>query len=196
VDFSHYLSSLMFIALLCTSLACAQTHSPSRPSASDFSLPLAPNQNDVPAKKSAAPIIYRNTQYGFCFMLPASWKGYSIITHEWSSESSGFGEAPSGPLLLIRHPKWTKNDPYEDIPIMIFTHAQWRRVDDGDVSVSAAPFGPGELGRNSKYVFAIPPRYYLDDLTGWEKVVKIVNHQSLRAPCEGHKVIHEPSLRK
>ncbi len=25
------------------------------------------------------PIVYHNMQYGFCFLLPADWKGYTIV---------------------------------------------------------------------------------------------------------------------
>jgi hypothetical protein len=114
--------------------------------------------------------------------LPASWKGYSIVETQWDgSRGSESDLEEHGPLILIRHPLYTENNPREDIPIMIFTRKQWREVDNGDFSVSAAPFGPGEIGKNKKYVFALPPRFDYDFLDGWEEVVKIVQGGPLHA---------------
>jgi photosystem II stability/assembly factor-like uncharacterized protein len=166
-------------------VSSTQDFQPSKPLAG------AANRQAAPPKKEAAPITYRNTEYGFCFSLPASWEGFSIITGQWSGESPGSTESTSGPMLRIRHREWTEDDPREDIPIMVFTRAQWRLVEKDEITVSAAPFGPGELGRNSKYVFAIPPRYTSDNATGWREVVELVNHNSLRAPCGAHSVRHE-----
>lgn len=47
--------------------------------------------------------------------------------------------------ILIRHPKWTVEDPRQDIPIMIFTIAQWNKLAKEEFAVSAAPIGPVEL---------------------------------------------------
>ena len=57
---------------------------------------------------------------------------------------------------------------------MVFTPAQWRSVRQEKFLVSAAPFGPGELGRNSKYVFALPPRYDYSFPPGYEEVEEIM----------------------
>lgn len=86
-----------------------------------------------------------------------------------------------GPKLLIRNPHWTEENPWEDIPIMIFTHPQWKLVKDGSLDVSAAPFGPEEIGRNRKYVFALPPRYSYDENHGYEEVIKIMERRPLHA---------------
>jgi hypothetical protein len=87
-------------------------------------------------------------------------------------------------MLIIRNPRWTDDNPYQDIPILVFTSAQWRDVDSGEFSVSAAPYGPGELGRNSKYVFALPPRFagFNDDL-GTEEVLQLLSQNPFHAPC-------------
>ena len=74
----------------------------------------------------------------------------------------GKGEGDStvtGLLLSIRHPLWTKENPRQDIPIMVFTVEQWNVLQKGDFSVSAAPIGPSKLGSNYAYVFALPARY-------------------------------------
>jgi hypothetical protein len=118
-----------------------------------------------------APVIYNNKQYGFSFTLPASWKGYTILTTAWG------GAGDQGPVLTIRNPQWTQADPHEDIPIWIFTHDQWNRVQNDHLIVSAAPFPPSELGHNRRFVFALPPRYSYDELPGVEEVLKInANH--------------------
>jgi len=41
-----------------------------------------------------------------------------------------------------------------------------------------APFDPGEFGRNSKYVFAVPPRWDCDFAEAWEKAEKILGSKS------------------
>jgi hypothetical protein len=130
-------------------------------------------------------VIYRNTQYGFDFILPKSWSGYNVVADGWkgvSLEGSTSGQVTqTGPKLLIRHPQWTKENPREDIPIMVFTLAQWQLVEQEQISLGAAPVGPTELGRNSKYVFALPARYNYDFLTGYEEVEQIMEKNPLKA---------------
>ncbi len=137
-----------------------------------------------PASSAAAQIEYRNAQYGFCFSLPASWKGYTIVSDGWNGTPRDGGPAVTGPRLLIRNPAWTAENPREDIPILIFTRAQWRRVAREGMSVSAAPFNPFQLGHNRRYVFALPARFDFDQLSGVEEVGKLVMGKSLQAPCE------------
>jgi hypothetical protein len=64
---------------------------------------------------------------------------------------------------------------------MVFTLDEWNQVQQEKISVSAAPFGPSELGRNQQYVFALPPRYDYDFLTGFEEVEKIMQDNPLKA---------------
>lgn len=124
--------------------------------------------------------------YGFCFSLPENWKGFSILQKEWegyTSCSKGDCTVTHGPQVVIRNPKWTSTQPHEDIPVMVFTVRQWESLQQGKFFVSAAPFGPGELGRNSKYVFALPARYNYDFSEGWEQVGTIIQSHPLHAPC-------------
>ena len=151
--------------------------------------PAGAGAQAVPApasKPSAAPatIVYRNNAYGFCFVLPANWKGYTIVPEQWSGTILSSGQAVHGPQLLIRNPKWTKKTPYQDIPIMVFTPAQWQQVEAVTMSVSAAPIGPSELGQNSRYVFALPPRWigFTDDL-GQQELETWMSQNRLQAPC-------------
>jgi hypothetical protein len=132
------------------------------------------------------PLVYRNTQYGFCFRLPADWKGYTLIWEKWEGsplDNTTTRKPIEGPNLRIRHPKWTQDDPHEDIPIMIFTVAQWELAETDEYSFSAAPIGPGEIARNSRYVFALPARWSFDEATGVQEVVQLIQQHSLQAPC-------------
>ena len=131
------------------------------------------------AKKPATTrtIAYTNKKYGFRFDLPESWKGYSIVMGTWGGAAalgpdSSKWPKEEGPEITIRHPLWTKANPRQDIPIMVLTHRQWALNERQELIVSAAPFGPGEIGRNSRYVFALPPRYDYAFPTGYEEVEK------------------------
>ncbi|MGA2754246.1 MAG: hypothetical protein ABSE53_10785 [Terracidiphilus sp.] len=143
---------------------------------------LTPAAKTAPAQQAS--IVYRNTQYGFCFVLPASWKGYTIVSEEWRGTILSSGQVVHGPQLLIRNPKWTEENQYQDIFIMVFTPEQWQKVDDAEISVSAAPIGPQELGHNNRYVFALPPRWIgYADVLGWEDLETWMQQNRLQAPC-------------
>ena len=127
-------------------------------------------------------IIYRNDIYGFTFNLPFSWKGYSVVQSTWNGNGvDGPSLNSSGPLISIRHPEWTTEIPRQDIPIMVFTLEQWGEVQAEELSVGAAPIPPGELGRNGKYVFALPARYNFAFPEGFEEVEGIMEGRPLRA---------------
>jgi hypothetical protein len=146
----------------------------------------APTPAPKPAASQAV-IVYRNAQYGFCFLLPESWKGYTIVSEEWNGNLLSSGQEVHGPQIFIRNPKWTTENPYQDIPIMIFTPAQWQQVEDVDIAVSAAPIGPSKLGQNSRYVFALPPRWIgFTDTLGQDELNAWMQQNRLQAPC-GHK---------
>ncbi|HEX2945862.1 MAG TPA: hypothetical protein VHT96_07885 [Clostridia bacterium] len=124
------------------------------------------------------PVKYENKQYGFDFYLPESWKGYKVVEEKWEGR---FGEniIETGPQLLIRNPAWTDKEPYQDIPIMVFTTEQWNALQNEKFYVSAAPIGPSVLGSNSEYVFALPPRYNYAFPKGFEEVEKIMSGSPL-----------------
>jgi hypothetical protein len=128
--------------------------------------------------------IYTNTQYGFSFSLPLSWEGYQIIESKWEGYtpgSQGDVAVEQGPIISIRHPEWTLANPRQDIPIMVFTLAQWDSLQQDKFHIGAAPIGPSELGNNTKYVFALPARYNFSFLTGYEEVEKILEGNPLKA---------------
>ena len=127
-------------------------------------------------------IEYKNTQYGFSFSLPASWQGYSIITATWEGNPAGSDAViEQGPVISIRNPKWTSEKPYQDIPVMVFTVAQWNLLLQEEFHIGAAPVGPSELGRNSAYVFALPARYNFAYPEGVEEVEKILAGDTFKA---------------
>jgi hypothetical protein len=140
---------------------------------------------NLPAKPAEASIEYRNAAYGFCFSLPESWHGYSIVADQWKGYSNdGQGEVvQQGPIVSIRHPHWTRENPRQDIPIMVFTLAQWRSLQKDQFHVSAAPIGPNELGRNRRYVFALPPRFDFAYPAGYEEVEQILGSKPLHGAC-------------
>jgi hypothetical protein len=125
--------------------------------------------------------MYVNRQYRFKLMLPPGWKGYSVVTSEWSGAPLKDGvSAASGPQLTFRHPKWTEANPYQDIPIMVFTKAQWAHIDD--LAVSAAPFPPSKIAENAQYVLALPPRWAgFAEVLGSDVVGKWMATQRLHA---------------
>ena len=120
--------------------------------------------------------------------------GYSVLVERREEElaaKDGGEEKPqqfeNGPMIIIRNPLSTDQDPHQDIPIMIFTYAQWKLVQDDNLIVSAASFGPGELSRNAQYVFALPPRYNYGFETGWEDVNSILQHNPFAFILRGHR---------
>jgi len=129
---------------------------------------------------STEEIIYKNTKYGFTFSLPQGWKGYTIVTETWEGSDVQKGDVERGHLIYIRHPAWTKKTPRQDIPIMVFTVAQWGSVQQGNYLVNGGTIVPNELGRNRKYVFTLPPRANYPDLAGVEDVDDILRHGPLR----------------
>nr|MBP7332992.1 hypothetical protein [Bacillota bacterium] len=63
---------------------------------------------------------------------------------------------------------------------MVFTHAQWDALQNGEFHIGAAPIGPSELARNSSYVFALPARYNYAFPAGYEEVENILKGDPLK----------------
>lgn len=133
---------------------------------------------------SATTVEYNNTQYGFNFSLPDGWEGYSVVVDKWAGnkivQPQGEVLVEQGPQILIRHPQSTPQNPRQDVPIMVFTLDQWNSLLQGKYHVSAAPVNPSELGRNTRYVFALPARYNYAFPEGWEDVEQILQGRPLR----------------
>lgn len=121
-------------------------------------------------------IEYENTEYGFRFALPDSWKGYTIVTNEWEGQAATDGKVvESGASISIRHPEWTADKPRQDIPLYVFTIDQWNELQQEKFFIGPAPMGPGELARNGKYVFALPARYNFAYPDGYQEVEDILS---------------------
>ncbi|WP_222429986.1 S-layer homology domain-containing protein [Paenibacillus cremeus] len=160
--------------------------------------PSEPTSNqDIPRNGSSQPMIpvggqtdhvgqtfYENTQYGFRFKLPDSWKSYAIVTDKWDGlfvgDAQGDKVVESGPKLSIRHPEWTAEQPRQDIPILVFTVDQWNELQQDKFHIGAAPIGPSELTRNDKYVFALPSRYNFAYPEGYQEVEGILKSDPIQ----------------
>ena len=138
----------------------------------------APQQPAAPTAAKQSNPIYVNQQYGFRFDLPTDWKGYTVRMEQWDGTTqTNPPRKEHGPKIILRDPRWTESAPRQDIPIMVFTLAQWNE----DLVVSAAPIPPSELGRNTRYVFALPPRYNFAFPDGFQEVETILQGKPLHA---------------
>jgi hypothetical protein len=159
--------------------ASAQTSEPSRVGPPGVPAP--------PERRPRRSIAYTNDRYGFKFYLPKSWKGYLVVSSKWQSvvqeelDASGNPRPEQGPIFTLRNPRWTEQRPWQDIPIMVFTIEQWGFVHHDRMILSAAPVGPSEIGRNCRYVFALPARYNYADVDGVEEVNALMQTQPLHA---------------
>lgn len=160
-----------------------------------FNLKKTPENNNIVNQNNSTStentiklsrIYYKNSDYGFVINLPNSWEGYSVIEDEW--EGSAVNNTPDqseptehGPLVSVRHPDWEYKSPRQDIPIMVFTLKQWSDLTFDKFHVGSAPINPSEIGRNAKYVFAIPARYNYGFLVGYEEVDLILRGDSVKA---------------
>lgn len=135
-------------------------------------------------KSEVKGIKYTNNEYGFTFDLPSTWKGYQIVSDKWEGNSlkqpNQGAVVQTGPIILIRHPEWKTANPRQDIPIMVFTLQQWNSLQQSDYHIGAAPINPKELGRNGKFVFALPARYNFAFLPGYEEVEKLIESGALK----------------
>jgi hypothetical protein len=146
--------------------------------------PVNQPTTNVNASVPVGTIEYANTQYGFNFTLPVSWTGYTILNDKWKSypiNDTDKTPLETGPLITIRHPEWTTAVPRQDIPIIVFTIAQWSEVVGEKISLGAAPIPPSVLGTNAKYVFALPARYNFAFPAGYEEVDTIIQNNPLHA---------------
>jgi hypothetical protein len=167
---------------LATEITATTTTTTSVEASSEISTTTASAETGTTSPQEQQQIIYTNNQYGFSFSLPISWKGYQIIESKWEGNPAGSATIiEQGPIISIRNPKWTSENPYQDIPIMVFTLSQWDSLQQGKFHIGAAPIGPSELGRNTRYVFALPARYNFAFPTGYEEVEKILEGKPLKA---------------
>jgi hypothetical protein len=135
--------------------------------------------DNVPKRSAELPVRYHNAKYGLTFALPAGWRGYSLVMQEWVGRQSDnkTGEiirTERGPEIVLRHPKWTASNPRQDIPIRVFTRAQWEDVHQEIVWIDAGGT-TDEICHNRNYVFGVHGRFNWGEATGWEETSKIVD---------------------
>ncbi len=137
-------------------------------------LQITKNYSQIEASENEG-VDYKNSQYGFELDLPASWKGYTVTTAPFTSFDK---TVTYGQTITLRSLNWTEQNPTMDIPIEVFPIEQWQKwtATDFDGYPTAAPIGPSERGRNSKYVFATAPRYNYSFLPGFEEVENIIKN--------------------
>ncbi len=131
------------------------------------------------------PIRYHNAQYQLTFYLPDAWRGYSVLTNYWDGQAYSpvqdkIIELASGPIIVLRNPLWKTNDPYQDIPIYVFTRRQWDDIHLGKYDAAGAGGLIEELWHNDEYVFGIHSRTFgfNDELEAWRETEDIVNRNS------------------
>lgn len=133
------------------------------------------------SQPSRLPLRYQDARHGLTFSLPASWRGYSVSFQELEDDTYSPVEDKQiivGETLMItlRHPQWRGGAPHQDIPILVFTRAQWDALHQGKLWPSYYAGGiMNELWHNQGFVFAMSSRYNTDDaVSGWKEVAEIV----------------------
>ena len=129
------------------------------------------NENDISDWKT-----YRNEEYGFEIILLESWKGYKVFKESWNGTTlDGNSVKYEGPKIVIRNPKWSEYEIWQDVPVLVFTKDEWQLIEANNLGIFVAPIAPSKLGENNKYVFALPPRWIgFADALGQDEVQKTV----------------------
>lgn len=136
------------------------------------------------------PVRYHSFKFDFTFYLPKSWQGYSVLVEHWEAPLYAAPDSSSrkilgterGPIIVLRHPQWRMNDPYQDIPIMVFTRQQWEEEHQGRFFPYAGGI-IGELWHNPKYVFGLYSRYnFNDEAKDWKEAEDIINQNRAAHP--------------
>ncbi len=170
---SYVIFGLVLMAILIAAIFWVY---PSKPQVEVEDVPGVSTTTDT-VKDEPKTVVYKNNVYGISVSLPLTWENYTVVMDPWEGYSLQTGEqkiTEEGFTLLIRHPDWDYKAPRQDIPVMIFTLKQWDDMQSDKFHIGAAPINPSELGRNSKYVFALPARYNFSYLTGFEEVEEIL----------------------
>jgi len=131
------------------------------------------------------PLLYYNAQYDFKFWLPVGWHGHSVLNQQWEADTHSPGVVERGPVVVLRHRLWKAEDPYQDIPVLVFSRHQWEGMHKGSFFVGAGGLWE-EISHNSDYVFAISSRFNANDVVkGWKETSNAV---------ERNRAINTPHL--
>jgi hypothetical protein len=89
-------------------------------------------------------------------------------------------------MITLRHPRWQSDAPFQDIPIVVFTRAQWDALNHGKFWPSLFAGGVmDELWHNQSFVFAMSNRYNWGELEGAKEVAEIIEQN-----CAANKMGH------
>ncbi len=123
-------------------------------------------------------IEYLNEDYHFGIYLPKEWEGLKANTSKETGDKDLdelFSKIDEEFLVMnIRHPKWTKEEPYQDISIAIFRANEWNE------NVSDAVEGDFDLlplnipGGGYEYVLRSNSTAYQSSLKGYSEVMEII----------------------
>ncbi len=126
-------------------------------------------------------IEFINDKYHFSIYLPKEWEGYQVITEQETGDKESdelFRNIDNEYIVMtIRHPNWTKEEPYQDISLVIFRMEQWNNNvndatgDDYDLLPHMVPGGDG------RYLITINPAAYDDTLRRYDEVMKIIGNE-------------------
>ena len=135
----------------------------------------------ISGQPSGLPLRYRDARYGLTFFLPSSWRGYSVSVQELEDETYSSAKDKQvivghTPMITLQHPQWQATAPYQDIPILVFTRAQWDALHQGQLWPSLFAGGVmDELWHDQRFVFAMSSRYNAaDGVRGWKEAADIV----------------------
>jgi hypothetical protein len=137
---------------------------------------------NVSSPPSGMTVRYHNTQYGLTFLLPTSWRAYSVAVRDVEGQRYSPTEGRQiivghTPMITLRHPQSQAATRYQDIPILVFTRAQWDALHRGEFWPSLFAGGAtDELWHNQRFVFAMSSRYNWEELEGSKEVVEIIEH--------------------
>ena len=135
---------------------------------------------NTPNHPSGLPLRYHNPQYGLGFSVPATWRGHSVLVQEWEGQTYSAAVdkvvvMERGPVIVLRHPQWKADAPYQDIPILVFTRSQWDALHLGKFWPSLYAGGAmDEIWHNRKYVFGMSSRYNWGELKGSKEAADVV----------------------
>ncbi len=121
-------------------------------------------------KESFSLVQYKNSQYGFVFSMPLTWKGYFVSEEKWKGVNrtgeSG-GSTVRGPLIVISRPPEGSENQASRIVIFVLTLKEWNEFSNGEFRMGTARHGLVKVGNNKRYIFAVPESYF--DKTSFDK---------------------------
>jgi|GEM_PF-3277656 hypothetical protein len=121
---------------------------------------------------------YLNDEYHFGIYLPKEWQGLQVLKEQKTGNKNWdelFSKIDKNYTVLnIRHPKWTKEMPYQDISFVIFRTKEWNKNLDDAIHGNYDLLPPTVPGGDTIYVIRLNPTAYNNTLIGYEEVLKLI----------------------